>query len=177
MVVVALIAAAGDNGVIGRNNQLPWRLPADMQYFRRMTMGKPIVMGRKTFESFGAKPLPGRHNIVLTRDASYKADGATVVGSLAAALTAAGEASEIMIIGGSELYMQALPMADRIYLTRVHGEFEGDAFFPTVEPTIWNEVSREDHEPDEKNPCAYSFLVLERKTTVGINQGSSHGRQ
>jgi len=174
---VALIAALGDNGVIGRNNQLPWRLPADMQYFRRTTMGKPIVMGRKTFESFGAKPLPGRHNIVLTRDPDYKADGATVVGSLAAALTAAGDASEIMIIGGSELYSQALPIADRIYLTRVHGEFEGDAFFPAVDPTIWHEVSRDDHASDEKNPCAYSFLMLERKTTVGINQGSSHGRQ
>lgn len=177
MVVVALIAAAGDNWVIGRENQLPWRLPADMQYFRRTTMGKPIVMGRKTFESFGAKPLPGRHNIVLTRDASYIADGATVVGGLAAALTAAGDASEIMIIGGSELYSQALGMADRIYLTRVHGEFEGDAFFPVVDSTVWSEVSRDDHAPDERNAYAYSFLVLERKTTAGLNQGSSHGRQ
>lgn len=127
-------------------------------------MGKPIVMGRKTFESFGAKPLPGRLNIVLTRDTSYRAEGVTVVSSLDAALAAAGNVDEVMIIGGAELYAQVLPRADRLYLTFVHGDFEGDAFFPQFDHAVWRETNRTEHAADEKHAYSYSFVVLERRS-------------
>ena len=170
---IALIAALSDNGVIGKNNQLPWRLPADMQHFKRTTMGKPIIMGRKTFASFGAKPLPGRHNIVLTRDTSYRAVGATVVSNWESALTAAGSVDEVMVIGGADLYAQTLPYADRLYLTRVHGEFEGDAFFPEISANAWEEVSRVDLAADDKNTFPCSMVELQRRYEAGDANSSA----
>ncbi len=159
---IALIAAMTDDRVIGIENRLPWKLPADMKWFRRHTLGKPIVMGRKTFESFGGKPLPERLNIVITRDRDYRAEGAVVVHDIDAALDAAGDAEEVMIIGGASFYEQMLPWADRLYLTFVHADVEGDAWFPEFDRSQWREVYREDHEADEKNPYAYSFVILER---------------
>jgi len=159
---ISLIAAMTDDRVIGIGNRLPWKLPADMRWFRRHTLGKPIVMGRKTFESFGAKPLPERLNIVITRDPDYRAEGAVVVHDIDAALRAAGEADEVLIIGGASFYEQMLPRADRLYLTFVHADIEGDAWFPEFDPSAWHEIHREDHPADEKNPYPYSFVILER---------------
>lgn len=158
---ISLIAALSDDGVVGIENRLPWRLPADLRWFKRQTMGKPIVMGRKTFQSLG-RPLPGRTNIVVSRDPAFQADGCLVVHSLDQALAAAGGADEVMIIGGASLYTQALPRAERLYLTYVHGRFQGDAWFPPFDPRDWREIQREDHPADDRNPWPYSFLILER---------------
>ena len=158
---ISFIVAKARNGVIGDNNQLPWRLPADLKHFKAVTLGKPVLMGRKTFESIG-KPLPQRTNIVVTRDAAYQAEGCVVVHSIDAALAAAKDAEEVMVIGGAQFYEQLLPRAERIYLTEVHEDFAGDAVFPEFDAQQWQEVERRDFEPDEKNAHAYSFLVLER---------------
>jgi len=160
-VKIAIIVAMGSNRVIGNHNELPWHLPADLAHFKALTMGKPILMGRRTHESIG-RPLPGRDNIVISRNRDYTAEGCTVVHSLEAALQAAAGHDEIMIIGGAELYRQALPQADGLYLTRVEGAFEGDAFFPELDDGEWREVERSEHAPDEKNPHCYSFVTLER---------------
>lgn len=157
--LISLIAALADDRVIGIGNRLPWKIPADMRWFRACTMGKPIVMGRKTFESFGGRVLPGRTNIIITRDRSYMAEGAVVVHSIDEALAAAGPVEEVMIIGGAELYAQTLPRADRLYLTWVHGRFEGDAWFPELDLSAWREVERHDHAADEENPFDYSFVI------------------
>lgn len=159
---ISLIAAMADNRVIGVANRLPWKLPADMKWFREHTLGKPIVMGRKTFESFGAKPLPQRSNIVVTADQNYSAEGAIVVHSIDAVLRAAGAAPEVMIIGGASFYAQMLPRADRIYLTIVHHAFAGDAWFPEFDNTAWCEVRRTEFKADAKNIYDCTFLVLER---------------
>ena len=158
---LSLIVAMADNHGIGHNNRLPWHLPADLKHFRAITLGKPVLMGRKTWESIG-RPLPGRTNIVITRNADYLAADCVVVHSLDEALRAAGSAGEVMVIGGAELYRQALPQADTLYLTLVHGEFEGDTRFPDWRPDDWRETARIDHGPDDRNPHAYSFITLER---------------
>ena len=158
---ISIIVAMAENRVIGRDNQLPWHLPADLKHFKATTLGKPILMGRKTWESIG-RPLPERTNIVITRDGNYTASGCVVVHSLDAALSAAEHHAEVMIIGGAELYRQVLPQADTLYLTLVHGEFEGDTRFPQWETDAWREVERIDHEADDRNPHAYSFITLER---------------
>ncbi len=160
---VSLIWAMADNRVIGIENRLPWKLPADMQWFRRQTMGKPIVMGRLTFESFGAKPLPGRRNLIISRNPGYRAEGAEVFESLEAALAATAEDEEVMVIGGASLYAQALPHADRLYMSLVHTEVEGDAHFPDFDRDQWLEVERTDCDADEKNPYPYSFVILQRQ--------------
>jgi dihydrofolate reductase len=159
--IISLIWAMADNRVIGIENRLPWKLPADMKWFRKQTMGKPIVMGRKTFESFGAKPLPGRTNIIVTHDHSYQMEGTVVVHSIDEALQAAEQenAEEVMIIGGASFYEQMLPMTDRLYVTLVNGSFEGDAFFPEIDFSKWQEVERLEFEPDEKNEYGCSFLI------------------
>jgi dihydrofolate reductase len=159
---LSLIAAMADNRVIGHENRLPWHLPADLQHFKAITLGKPVLMGRKTWESLG-RPLPGRTNIVITRDAGYIAEGCVVAHSLEEAVRAAGEAAEIMVIGGAQLYRQALPLADTIYLTLVHAEFQGDTRFPDWQPKEWRETARIDHAADDRNPHAYSFITLERQ--------------
>jgi dihydrofolate reductase len=160
--MISLIWAMDENRVIGIKNRLPWKLSADMKWFREKTMGKPIVMGRKTFESFGAKPLPGRQNIVITRSADFSAEGVDVVHSIDEALHAAADADEIMIIGGASFYEQMLDRADRLYVTLVHANVEGDAWFPEVDFSQWREVYREDHGTDEKNQYPFSFLVYEK---------------
>lgn len=159
---ISIIAAMADDRAIGIDNSLPWKLPADMKWFRRHTLGKPIIMGRKTFESFGGRPLPERTNIVITHDTNYKADGIVVVHSIDEAIAAAGDVAEVMIIGGESFYRQMLPVADRFYLTQVHGRFEADAFFPEFDMNDWHEVAREEHTADEKNEFDCSFIVLER---------------
>ena len=159
---ISLIVALARNRVIGRDNQLPWRLSADLQHFKGLTMGKPIVMGRKTYESIG-RPLPGRTNIVVTRDSSFSAAGCRVVHSIDEALVAAGGADEVMIMGGENLYSQLLPRADRLYLTEVQAEVSGDAWFPEFDETQWQELERESHRADEKNEFDYDFVVLTRR--------------
>jgi len=160
---LSLIWAMADDRAIGIENRLPWKLPADMKWFRQHTLGKPIVMGRLTFESFGAKPLPGRRNIVVSRNPDYAADGIEVYSSLDDALRAASDAEEIMVIGGASLYAQALPLAQRLYMTLVHGEVDGDAFFPAFDLEQWTQTERHDFDADERNDHPYSFVILDRK--------------
>jgi len=164
---LALIVAVAENGVIGKNNALPWRLPEDLRHFKRVTLGKPVIMGRKTFESIG-KPLPGRTNIVITRNAAYQAAGVSVVLSLAAALALAQAvaaqdgAEEVMVIGGAEIYRAALPQADQLYLTEVHASVAGDAVLPDVNWNQWREVSRERHAAPTPDGYDYSFVCYTR---------------
>ena len=162
---ICLVVAIAENGIIGRDNAMPWRLAGDMAFFKRTTMGKPIIMGRKTYESFPKRPLPGRPNLVVTRDAAYEATGAEVFGSLDAAIARgmelAGDAGEVMIVGGADIYRQALPRATRIYLTEVHAQPEGDAHF-SFDRAGWREVSRERHIASVNDSADYSFVVLER---------------
>jgi dihydrofolate reductase len=162
-VSISLIVAVAENGVIGQENTLPWRLSGDLKRFKALTMGKPIIMGRKTFDSIG-KPLPGRTNIVITRQSNLQLSGCTVVGSLSEALSSV-HADEFMIIGGAEIYRQSLPLAQRVYLTQVHASIPGDAFFPVLEPSQWREIAREDVSADEHNQYAHSFITLERVTS------------
>ncbi|MGW8228350.1 MAG: type 3 dihydrofolate reductase [Gammaproteobacteria bacterium] len=160
---ISMIAAMTDERVIGIENRLPWKLPNDMKWFRQHTLGKPIIMGRKTFESFGSKPLPDRTNIIITRDESYQAKDSVVVHSIEEALQAAGDVGEVMIIGGASFYEQMLPRADRLYLTFVHADVQGDAWFPEIDFSQWDEVERIENEADEKNSYAHSFVILARK--------------
>jgi len=162
--IITLVVAASRNNVIGKDNQLLWRLPNDTRYFKNVTWGMPVVMGRKTFESLG-KPLGGRTNIVLTRNSRWKAPGVTTVKSLDDALFLAKEmdVKEVMVIGGGEIYKMAMPKAGRIHLTRVEADLEGDAYFPEIDPLLWKLVSRQDHPADEKHQYAYSFQVWERR--------------
>lgn len=161
--LISIIVAIADDNVIGIENRLPWKLPADMRWFRLHTLGKPIVMGRKTFESFGGKPLPDRTNIVVTSDMNYQREGAVVAHSIDEALQLAGDVEEVMIIGGDSFYRQMLPRADRFYLTQVHGKFEADAWFPEFDLNEWEELERTEYPVDEANPYACSFIVLQRK--------------
>lgn len=158
---LSLVAAVAENGVIGRGGAMPWHLPADLAHFKRTTMGKPIVMGRHTFEAIG-RPLPGRRNIVVSGRPGFAPEGVEVAPDLAAALALTGDAEEVMVIGGGTLYRAALPLARRIYLTRVHGEFEGDTRFPDLAPADWRESAREERRADDRNPWPLSFVTLER---------------
>lgn len=158
---ISLVVAASTNHVIGKDNTLPWRLPADLKYFKSITLGKPVVMGRKTWDSIG-KPLPGRLNIVITRRKELNITGCQVVASLDDAIRAAGDAPELMIIGGAEIFRQTLPRAQRIYFTRVHADIDGDTFFPALNPAEWRETSRADYPADERHAYAYSFLIYDR---------------
>jgi dihydrofolate reductase len=158
---VSMIVAASANNVIGADAGLPWRLPEDLRRFKEITMGKPMIMGRLTFETIG-KALPGRRSIVLTRQADYEQEGIDVVTTVEAALELAGDADEVMIIGGGKVYEQFLPMTDRIYLTRVHEEFDGDTFFPEIDEDEWRIVSSEPMPPNDQRPFSISFQTLER---------------
>lgn len=159
--MIALVVAVSENGVIGSKNGLPWHLPADLKKFKKLTTGHAIIMGRKTWESIG-RPLPDRRMLVVTRDpAKLAGQPVEAFASLEAALAAAGE-DEVFVIGGGEIFREALPRAGRVYLTRVHADIAGDVTFPELPAGEWHEVSREDHEPDEKHPHAYSFLTYER---------------
>ena len=160
---VTLIVAMTDDGVIGIDGQLPWRLPEDLRRFKAATLGKPVVMGRKTFESIG-RPLPQRHNIVLTRQVGFSArdPAVTVVTTLEAALQAAGDVPEVIIIGGAEIYQLALPLAQRIILTRVHANVQGDTHFSPLDPKAWRVASSETYAADEKHAYSMTFEDLER---------------
>ena len=153
------------NRLIGVDGGLPWRLPEDMKHFRRVTMGKPVLMGRVTYESIPPRfrPLPGRTNIILTRQEAYAAPDCILVNSLDEALAAAAGQPELMVIGGAKLYEQLLPQAGRLYLTLVDGEFSGDAYFPELDWSQWREVSRQAFERDERHDAAFTILLLERK--------------
>lgn len=158
---ISLIVAAAADGVIGRDNAMPWHLPADLAHFKLLTWGKPIVMGRKTFEAIG-KPLPGRLNIVVTRDPAWRADGVSVAHSLDAALAAVGTAPEVMVIGGAQLYEAALPRAARLHYTEVHAALDGDTRFPAFDRARWREVARSERAADARNPYALSFITYQR---------------
>lgn len=160
---ISLIVAAAQNGVIGRDNQLIWHLPEDLKQFRRMTTGHPIIMGRKTFESIG-KPLPNRTSIVITRNHNWSFDGVVVVNSLVEAIEVARQTGtdEAFVIGGAEIYRHALPIVDKIYLTEVKVNFEGDAYFEILNPTDWQEISRIHHTTDAKHAVAFDFVALEK---------------
>lgn len=159
-VTISFVVAMDEDNAIGRDNALPWHLPADLKHFKSVTMGKPIIMGRRTFESIG-RPLPGRHNIVITRNRTFVAAGCTVVHSFDEAQQAAG-GGELMVIGGAELFRELLPRAHRIHLTLIHHRFGADTHFPALDPAQWRETSRTDCGVDAQNPYAYSFLLLER---------------
>ena len=164
---IVLVVAAAENGVIGLDGKMPWHLPADLRRFKRITTGKPVLMGRKTFESIG-RPLPGRHNIILTRTPGWVGEGVTVAPNLAEAIAAAGlngrtRAEEIMVIGGAEIYALARPIATRIELTRIHTNPEGDTWFEAPEPELWDEVFREEHAAEGDAP-AHSFLSFVRRS-------------
>jgi dihydrofolate reductase len=158
---LSIVVAMDRNRVIGQAGRLPWRLPADLRRFKRITMGKPIVMGRKTYESIG-HPLPGRSNIVVTRDPGFEAQGFNKASSFEAALELARPADEVMIIGGTSLFEAALPRAERLYLTLIETSFDGDTWFPDYDPSQWHELSREVHPADDNNPYAHTFCILKR---------------
>ncbi len=161
--ILSLIVAADEHNVIGGGNKLLWKLPADMKHFRTLTTNHTIIMGRKTAESIG-RALPNRRSIVVTRASSWKMEGCEVASSFDAALEAAGSGNsdEVIVIGGGEIYAQAMARADKIHFTRVHGTFEGDVFFPEIDPAQWKEMSREEHPADADNPYAYTFLTYEK---------------
>ena len=161
--MITLVVAVADNGVIGRDNALPWHLPEDLRRFKRLTMGKPIIMGRRTFESIG-KPLPGRRNVVVTRDTNYQRDGVDVVHGAEAAIEAAAGAPEIMVIGGADLFRLFLPRAGRIHLTRVHANVDGNVLWPELDNRQWEVIERERHEADERHAHAMTFEVWEKRT-------------
>jgi len=167
---ICLVVAAAENWVIGVDNKMPWHLPKDLKFFKNTTMAKPILMGRKTFESIG-RPLPGRLNIVITRQSDWQVDGVQVAGSVEAAIELAqawceqNKQAELMVIGGAEIYAQLLPKAERIYLTRVEASPVGDAVFPEPDEQHWREVQREAHLACEQNPYNYAFCTLERVTS------------
>jgi dihydrofolate reductase len=159
---ISLIVAMAENRVIGRGNQMPWHLPADLRHFKAITLGKPVIMGRKTFESIG-RPLPSRRNIVISRNAEWQADGVESVTSLNAALALVNDVSEVMIIGGGQLYREALPLAHRLYLTHIQLLVtDADTWFPDYSQQQWQTLSEECHTPDEKNPYHYRFETLDR---------------
>jgi len=164
---IVIIAAVAENGVIGRGDALPWRLKSDMQHFRALTMGKPVVMGRKTYQSIG-KPLKGRTTIVVSRDRDFTAPGIVVAPSLDAALTAARgdalrrNANTIVVAGGAEIYAQAMPLATQLAITHVHKRIEGDAYFPAIDPNKWHESARSEHVAAADDEAAFAFVTYER---------------
>ena len=161
---ISMIAAMAHDRVIGKDNQMPWHLPADLAHFKRVTLGKPVLMGRKTFESIG-RPLPGRRNLVISRNPDYQAEGIEVVGSVEAALAllAGSSVEELMVIGGGHLYAEMLPSADRLYLTQIDLAVEGDTRFPAFDDGQWQRIDCESHPADEKNPHPYSFETWQRR--------------
>jgi len=165
--LISLIVAMAQNGVIGRDNSMPWRLPEDLKRFRAFTLGKPILMGRKTFESIG-RPLEGRTNLVLTRDRSWFAHGVIVVHSVEEALTQASASDELVVIGGAEIYRLVLPFARRIYLTHVHADVQGDITFPEFDPTQWADVEYSSQPADDEHAYPVTFVTLERRNAPEV---------
>ena len=161
-----MIVAHANNRIIGKDNDMPWHLPADLAYFKKTTLGKPVVMGRKTYESIG-RPLPGRKNIVISRDENYKADGITAVTSVEQALKQAGDVEEVMVIGGGAIYQHCLPNADRLYVTHIKAAIDGDTQFPSYDNGCWQKVSSELRKSDEKNAYDLDFCVYHRVVNKG----------
>ncbi len=159
---LSIIVAMDDNQLIGKDNALPWHLPADLGYFKKTTTGKTVLMGRKTYESIG-RPLPNRRNVIVSRNTDFQASGCEVVSSIDAALELAKDDNEVMVMGGASFYEQMLPSADRLYITQIEGEYEGDAYFPALDRGEFVETFRESHIPDDKNPYTYHFTILDRK--------------
>ena len=160
--MVTIMAAIAANNALGKDNQLIWHLPADLKRFKKTTLNHAVIVGRKTYESLG-KPLPNRTNIIITRDKNYQVEGCVIVNSLKEALKAAAEVDENpFILGGAEIYKQAMPLADKLDITFVHHQFEADVFFPEIDKTIWKETSRENFKADENNKYDYSFVTFER---------------
>ncbi len=159
--IISIIVAMAQNRAIGKDNRLLWHLPADLRHFKQITSGHTVIMGRKTYDSVG-KALPNRRNIVITRQ-RIEIEGCEVTGSVNEALSLCTAHEEVFIIGGAQIYEQAIPLTQRIYLTLVEQSFEGDTFFPEIDSTAWRETSRQHYEPDEKNPLPYSFITLERR--------------
>ena len=165
MTLVSAIVATDERGGIGLGGRLPWHLPNDLKRFKALTMGKPIVMGRRTFDSIG-RALPGRQNVVVSRRPDLVIDGCSVVPSFAAALSAAADAPEVCVIGGAEIYRLALPVTRLVHLTKVHATVEADTFFPALDAADWKEIAREDHPADERHAYGYSFVTLRRARSV-----------
>lgn len=159
---VSIVAAVAENGAIGKNNALPWHLPADLKHFRRLTLGHPIIMGRRNYESIG-RALPDRTNIVITRHMDFHAPGCIVVPALDAAFAAADAADEVFVVGGADIYAQTMARVDRLHLTLVHANVPGDVFFPAIDWAVWRETARESHQPDARHAYAYSFVTFERR--------------
>jgi dihydrofolate reductase len=161
MPLISQVVAMAENRVIGRDNALPWHLPADLAHFKQVTLGKPIIMGRKAHEAIG-RPLPGRHNIVMSRNTGYQAEGCTVVHSLEAAIAAAGLVDEIAVIGGEDIYRLFLPITDLIHLTMVHADIDGDTWYPPLDESAWRTTEQRARAADERNPYRMTFLQLQR---------------
>ncbi|MGG0791294.1 dihydrofolate reductase [Peribacillus simplex] len=161
--MISLIVAMDQNRVIGKNNELPWHLPADLQYFKKVTMGHPIIMGRKTFESIG-RVLPGRENVIVTRNQDFKAEGCVVLHDIEQIKTFADSRDEeVFVIGGAEIFKEILPVTDRLYITEIHETFEGDTFFPMIDENQWDKISSNSGSIDEKNRYAHDFIILQKK--------------
>ncbi len=161
MTILSMVVATANNRVIGKDNDMPWHLPADLAYFKKTTLGKPVIMGRKTYESIG-RPLPGRQNIVISRDINYKAEGVETVTSVDAALALVSEVEEVMVIGGGAIYQHCLPAADRLYITHIEAEIEGDTQFPFYDTNIWKKVSSSIRLADDNNAYNLDFCVYEK---------------
>ena len=161
--MISLVYAISQNGVIGKNGGLPWHVPSDLKHFKAVTMGKPVVMGRKTWESLPKRPLPGRQNIVVSRKAGFIAEGADVVGSAEEAISKAGVAPEVCVIGGAELFRGFLPSVDRIYLTRILANVAGDTFMSELSPNEWRELERKTHARGERDSAAFETITYERR--------------
>ena len=160
--MLSIIVAVSENNVVGKENKLPWKLSADLRRLKSLTMGHHIIMGRKTWESLG-RPLPGRINVIITSDKNYIAEGGVVVHSLKEAQTVSSFDDEIFIFGGGKIFKEAMPLVQKIYMTKVHSIIEGDIYFPVINMKEWNETAREDYKADEKNQYDYSFVILERR--------------
>lgn len=160
--MISIIVALSENNVVGRDNKLPWRLSADLKRLKSITMGHHLIMGRRTWESLG-RPLPGRTNIVITRDKKYNAEGGVVVHSLTEALERASGDNEIFIFGGGKIFKEAMPLVEKIYMTKVHAKIDGDTFFPSLDLTAWKVSEEENFKADEKNQYDYSFITLTKK--------------
>jgi dihydrofolate reductase len=162
IMTISIIAALAKNRIIGKNNKLPWNLPADLKHFKKLTLGKPIIMGQKTFESIG-RPLPGRANIILSLDENFKPQGCIVANSIEEVLKILEHEKEIMIAGGASIYKQFLPLANKMYLTLIDANFEGDTYFPEFNWEDWEVIERIENQSDKENPYKYTFLTLQRK--------------
>jgi len=159
---VSLVAARARNGVIGRDNAMPWKIPGEQAYFKRVTMGHPIIMGRRTWDSIG-RPLPGRRSIIVTRDRSFTAAGAEVVHSVDEALAKCAGAPEVFVIGGAQIYAAAMPYADRLLITEIDHDFDGDAFMPPPDAALWRETARDTHVADGESPFRFAYVNYERR--------------